>query len=87
MNVDVNGTVFNSTVGYTFVSESTGCDVITSTAPNGDTVTTFTTTKVWPKDVPVNLSDLGNRGILVSTLGDARAQGEAMHSDPNPIFY
>lgn len=46
VNVDVNGTPLSDTSNYDFVSESTDGGV-TTTAPNGDTVTTYTTTKVW----------------------------------------
>lgn len=53
VNVDTDGNVLNSTAGYTFVSESTDNGVITSTDPNGNTVTTFTTTRIWKKDAPV----------------------------------
>lgn len=45
VNVDTNGTVLSSTDGYDFVSESTTSNTVT--ASNGDTTTTYTTTKVW----------------------------------------
>lgn len=90
INIDVNGTALNNVDGYSFVSESTTSSV--QTLPNGNTITTYTTTKIWKKNapievVPVNPSDIGNSGVLASTLGDAGAQGEAIHNDPNSSFY
>ncbi|MDF0479664.1 LysM peptidoglycan-binding domain-containing protein [Vagococcus sp. PNs007] len=90
INVDVNGTILDNVDGYSFVSESTTSSV--QTLPNGNTITTYTTTKTWKKNapvevVPVNPNDVGNSGILASTLADAGAQGEAMHNDPNSEFY
>ncbi|MGM0122908.1 hypothetical protein IGI37_000274 [Enterococcus sp. AZ194] len=90
VNVDTNGAILSSTEGYSFVSESTQKSV--QTLENGNTITTYTTTKVWKKNaptevVPVNPSDVGNSGILTPSLSDAGAQAEAMHNDPNSPFY
>jgi len=48
VNVDEAGNVLSSTVGYEKVSESTDAGV-TTTQPNGDTHTVYTTTVVWKK--------------------------------------
>lgn len=90
INVDTKGTVLSSVVGYSFVSESTQSSV--QELENGNTITTYTTTKVWQLNeptevVPVDPSDVGNSGILTKTLAEAGAQGEAMHNDPNSEFY
>lgn len=47
VNIDEKGAVLESTIGYDFVSEST--DKKIDTLENGNTVTTYTTTKVWKK--------------------------------------
>lgn len=89
INVDTNGAVLSSVEGYSFVSESTQSSV--QELENGNTITTYTTTKVWQLNaptevVPVNPSDVGNSGILAKTLAEAGAQGTAMHNDPNSEF-
>lgn len=90
INKDTKGKIIKSTKGYDYVSESNDGGVITSTAPNGDTVTTITTTKVWKKRAStevVPVSPLGNSGILAQTLAEAGAQGSAMHNDPKSPYY
>lgn len=49
VNIDTDGNVLTSTDGYSFVSEST--DKSVETLPNGNTITTHTTTRIWKKDV------------------------------------
>ncbi|MGO3733358.1 MAG: LysM peptidoglycan-binding domain-containing protein [Vagococcus sp.] len=49
INIDTYGNVLTSTDGYSFVSEST--DKSVETLPNGNTITTHTTTRIWKKDV------------------------------------
>lgn len=90
VNVDVKGSVLTSTRDYTFISESTASTI--ETLENGNTITTYTNTKVWQLNAPVELvlvtsAEVGNSGILASTLEEAGAQGEAMHSDAESQFY
>lgn len=88
INVDTNGNVLSSTSGYSYVSESTQSSV--STLPNGNTVTTYTTTVVWKKDAPEEVTPvtaLGNSGILEKDLADAGKAAKTMHNDPNSQFY
>ncbi|AGR09988.1 hypothetical protein ACR43T_000514 [Listeria monocytogenes] len=49
VNVDESGNVLSSTSGYSLVSESTDGGVV-QTLENGNTITTYTTTRVWKKD-------------------------------------
>ncbi|MHC5268850.1 LysM peptidoglycan-binding domain-containing protein [Enterococcus sp. LJL98] len=89
VNVDTEGNVLSSVEGYSFVSETTTSNKVIIN-DKGDTVTTYTTTKVWKKNTPSEItpvSPLGNSGILSKSLADAGAQGEAMHNDPNSEFY
>lgn len=75
VNVDTEGAVLENTEGYSFVSESTDNGVVV-TLDNGNTETTFTTTRVWKKDhvssnedkyVTVNVDTNGS--VLSSTDG------------------
>lgn len=50
VNVDESGAILNSTEGYSLVSESTDGGVVEVINEKGDTVTTYTTTRVWKKD-------------------------------------
>lgn len=92
INVDTDGNFLTDVTGYTFVSENTQSSV--QTLENGNTITTYTTTKTWQKNVtppteitPVDPSQVGNSGILEKDLQVAGQKGEAMHNDPNSTFY
>lgn len=90
VNVDVNGSVLTSISGYTFIFSSIASTI--KTLEKGNAITTYTTTKVWQLNaptevVPVDPIEVGNSGILASTLGEVGAQGEAMHNDAESQFY
>jgi LysM repeat protein len=70
VDVDENGVSIASTDGYTFQFESTSKGV--ETLPNGNTITTYTTTRVWKKDAvtpPENTHYVGQ--VLYSKGGFA----------------
>lgn len=48
-NVEESGNVLSSTEGYSLVSETTDGGVV-QTLENGNTITTYTTTRVWKKN-------------------------------------
>lgn len=68
INIDTNGNVLSFVEGYSFVSESTQSAV--QTLDNGNTITTYTTTRVWQKDEvtpPVNEHYVGQ--VLYTSEG------------------
>ena len=69
VNVDERGVELASTAGYELISETTD-DGVVETLDNGNTITTYTTTKVWHKDEvtsPVNEHYVGQ--VLYTSKG------------------
>lgn len=77
INVDTNGNVLSSVEGYSFVSESTQSEV--ETLPNGNTVTTFTTTKTWKKDEVTPPSDFYVGQVLYTSKAFATSAEANTH--------
>ncbi|WP_175265290.1 LysM peptidoglycan-binding domain-containing protein [Lacticaseibacillus nasuensis] len=80
VNVDESGQTLTNTEGYTKVATSAPKDVVT-TADNGDTVTTHTTTVTWhknvttKKNVTVNVDESGQS--LTDTTGYTKVKTSA----------
>ncbi|MEK4150667.1 LysM peptidoglycan-binding domain-containing protein [Carnobacterium sp. FSL E2-0243] len=77
INVDTNGNVLNSVEGYSFVSEATQSGV--ETLPNGNTVTTYTTTKTWKKDEVTPPSDFYVGQVLYTSKAFATSAEANTH--------
>lgn len=77
INVDTNGNVLSSVEGYSFVSEATQSGV--ETLPNGNTVTTFTTTKTWKKDEVTPPSDFYVGQVLYTSKAFATSAEANTH--------
>ncbi|MCC4311604.1 hypothetical protein [Carnobacterium maltaromaticum] len=77
VNVVENGSVLDSTSGYEFVSEATQSGV--ETLQNGNTVTTFTTTKTWKKDEVTPPSDFYVVQVLYTSIAFATSAEANTH--------
>lgn len=77
INVDTNGNVLSSVEGYSFVSEATQSGV--ETLPNGNTVTTYTTTKTWKKDEVTPPSDFYVGQVLYTSKAFATSAEANTH--------
>ena len=77
VNIDTDGNVLTSTDGYSFVSESTDNGVKVVINEQGDTVTTYTTTRIWEKApyIPTNVDKYVTVNVDVSGTPLASTNG------------
>ena len=82
VNIDTDGNVLTSTDGYSFVSESTDNGVKVVINEQGDTVTTYTTTRIWEKApyIPTNVDKYVTVNVDVS--GTPLASTNGYHEVP-----